>query len=107
MAMSDDSEILKEISNKLSQLIVLIKLSNSNLIKTVKDEIRKDSVAQAALDLADGFLTASQIKEKVALQTHVSEKTVERRLIELVEKGVLVASRKGKEIYYSNSGLYD
>lgn len=107
MAMSGDSDLLKEISNKLSQLIVLTKLSNSNQIQTVKEEIRKDPVAQAAIDLSDGFLTASQIKEKVALQTHVSEKTVERRLTELTEKGVLVTSKKGKEIYYSNSGLYD
>jgi predicted transcriptional regulator len=57
--------------------------------------------------LADGFLTSSQIKEKVAAQTKVSEKTVERRTNELVEKGVLIAMKRGKEVYYSNSGLYD
>ena len=105
--MSGDSELLREISQKLSQLIILTKLSNSNLIKSVKEEIRKDPVAQAAIDLADGFLSSSQIKEKVATQVKVSEKTVERRLNELVEKGVLIAARKGKEIYYYNSGLYD
>ena len=107
MAMSGDSELLREISRKLSQLIVLSKLSNSTLIQSVKEEIRKDSVAQAAIDLADGFLTSSQIKEKVAAQTKVSEKTVERRTNELVEKGVLIAMKRGKEVYYSNSGLYD
>jgi DNA-binding HxlR family transcriptional regulator len=105
--MSDEVELLKTISQKLSQLIFLTKLSNSELIEQVKKEIRKDKVAKAILDLADGVLITSQLKSKVAGHTKVSEKTVERRISDLVEKGAGTRIRKGNEVYYENSGLYD
>jgi len=106
MAMSSE-ELLKEISHKLSQLIVLTKLSNGKIIDDIKSELKKDPVAQAILTLADGNLSSAQLKEKVAQNTNMSEKTVQRRILDLVEKGVLTPIRKGNEMYYENTGLYD
>lgn len=105
--MTDETELLKEISHKLSQLIVLTKLSNSKVIAETKEEIRKDPVSRALLDLADGTLSSAQLKDKVIQQTNTSEATVKRRISDLTEKGALISTRKGKEIYYENSGLYD
>jgi Fic family protein len=105
--MTDETELLKDISHKLSQLIVLTKLSNSKVIADTKEEIRKDPVSRALLDLADGSISSSQLKTQVMAQTKASQSTVERRIAELVEKGGLVATKKGHEIYYENSGLYD
>ena len=107
VAMSDESNLSREISNKLSKLIALTKLSNSKIIAEAKTEINGDPVFQAILALADGDLSSSQIKDKVIEQTSSSKATVERRIAELIEKGALVATRKGHEIYYTNSGLYD
>jgi Fic family protein len=104
--MTDETDLLKEISRKLSQLIVLTKLSNSQLIAETKKEINKDPVSVALLNLADGSLTYSQIIEKVKVQTKASEPTVKRRIADLSEKGALYSTRKGKEVYYVNSGLY-
>jgi DNA-binding HxlR family transcriptional regulator len=105
--MSDEVELLKEISRKLSQLIVLAKLSSSKLIAETTQEIKKDPILRAILDLADGSLSSSQIKQKVNAQTNVSERTIARRMADLVEKGALNVIRKGNEIYYENSGLYE
>lgn len=105
--MSNEIELMKEISNKLSQLLVLTKLSNFKVIADTKKEIQKDPISRALLDLADGLLTSSQIQNGVIQQTHASQSTVKRRIAELVEKGGLISVRKGKEIYYENSGLYD
>lgn len=105
--MSEEIELLKEISRKLSQLIVLTKLSNSKVIEDTKQEIRKDKVSKTILDLADDSLGSSQLKQKVIDLTKVSNATVERRISELVEKGALISTRKGREIFYENSGLYD
>lgn len=105
--MSEEDKLLKEISRKLSQLIILTKLSNSKVIEDTKKEIRKDKVSRTILDLADGSLSSSQLKEKVMAQTKVSKPTVQRRITWLVEKGALTLIRKGNEIYYENSGLYD
>ena len=67
--MSEEIELLREISRKLSQLIVLTKLSCSKLIEDNKKEIRKDEVSRLILDLADGSLSSSQLKEKECLRT--------------------------------------
>jgi Fic family protein len=106
MAMTE-VELLKEISRKLSQLLVLTKLSNSKVIAETKEEIKRDPVAKAILALADGLLTSLQLKEKVVEQTKVSERTVQRRILDLVEKGAITPVRKGAEVYYEDSGLYD
>ncbi|MFA5365291.1 MAG: hypothetical protein WC325_08955 [Candidatus Bathyarchaeia archaeon] len=103
--MTEETDLLKEISYKLSQLLILTKLSNSKIIAETKEEITKDPVAQAILILSDGLLSSSQLKEKVAKQVNVSEKTVQRRILDLVDKGVIYSIRKGNEIYYDQSGL--
>lgn len=105
--MTDETDLLKEISRKLGQLLVLTKLSNSKVIAETKEEIKKDPVSRALLDLSDGSLSSSQIKDKVIEQTKASESTIKRRINELVEKGGLIANKKGNEVYYENSGLYD
>ena len=105
--MPDEVKLLREISRKLSQLIVLTKLSNSKSIEETKKEIRKDKVCQALLDLADGALGATQQKQKVMAIAKVSQDTVERRIYLLVEKGELIPNRKGRVTFYENSGLYD
>jgi len=105
--MSKEVELLREISRKLSQLIILTKLSSSKFIEETKKEIRKDKVFRTIMELADGSSGSTQLKQKVMASTKVSKPTVKRRMSELVEKGALTSTRKGKEVYYENSGLYD
>ena len=107
LKMSDEVNLMREISRKLSQLIALTKLSNSKLIEEAKKEIRKDKVCRKLLDLADGSLGATQLKQKVMATTKVSKVTIERRISLLLEKGALISKRIGREVFYENSGLYD
>ena len=104
--MTEESDLLREISRKLSQLIVLTKLSNSKAIAEAKKEINEDPVSLALLNLADGSFSYSQIIKKVVEQTKASEPTIKRRIADLSEKGGLLPTRKGREVYYENSGLY-
>lgn len=105
--MSDEVKLLREISRKLSQLIVLTKLSSSKFVEETRKEIKKDKVCHTLLDLADGSLGATQLKQKVMATTKVSEETVERRISLLVEKGGLTSKKIGREVFYENSGIYD
>lgn len=105
--MSGEAGVLKEISKKLSQLIFLTKLSNLGLIEETKRKIKEDQVLQTILDIVEGSLSSSDLKEKVIALTKVSKATVERRMAWLVERGALIPTRKGSEVFYENSGLYD
>jgi DNA-binding transcriptional ArsR family regulator len=106
MPMVDETELLKGISHKLSQLIVLTKLSNAKVIAETKEEIKKDPISRLLLSLADGSLSSSQLNERARKQTKKSKRTVAGRIAELVDKGALTPEKKGSEIYYENSGLY-
>ena len=105
--LSDEITLLKEISRKLSQLIILFRMTNRKEIDEIKKEIRKDKVARSILEFADGSLPVKSLKEKVSQSTKVSEVTVRRRIYELVDKGALIVDRRGNENFYENSGLYD
>lgn len=105
--MSNEVCLLKEISRKLSQLIFLTKLSNLKLIEQTKQRMGEDRVSQTILDTADGSLSSSDLKQKILTLTKVSKPTVERRMAWLAERGALIRTRKGNEVFYENSGLYD
>ena len=94
MAMSDEVELLKDISRKLSQLIVITKISNSEAIAATKKKIREDPVSCALLNLADGTLSAGQLTDKVKKKTKKSERTVQGRIADLIENGALIAEKK-------------
>jgi biotin operon repressor len=105
--MSEEKELLRDISKKLDQIVVLTKLSNKHAIDEFKKKIRRDKVASKILETADGSLTYSDLSEKVATDLGIAKITVKKRISTLKELGILIINRKGKESYYENSGLLD
>lgn len=106
--MSDENtEILKELSHKLDQLIALWKLNNREALEKFEKEMKKDKVYSKILDYADGSLSYSQLTKKVVEEVGGAEITVMKKLSTLKDKKVLTTKRKGREVYYENSGLFD
>jgi len=100
-------EILKEIAGKLDQLIILLKLSNKDSLDRFKREVKRDAVASRILEMADGTLSYLELTKKVAEEMKVAEITVKRKISRLKELGFLIGRRKGKEVYYENSDLFE
>jgi len=105
--MSKAEEILKEISHKLDQLIVLTKLGNLNVIADYKRKILGDNVSAKILEYSDGSLSYSQLAEKVSQELDVAEITVKKKVADLKDMGFLITERRGKQVYYTNSGLFE
>lgn len=103
----ENTEILKEIAHKLDQLIALWKLNNREVLEKFEREIKKDKVFSKILEYADGSLSYSELSKKVADETKFAEITVKQKLSALKDKRVLITKRKGREVYYENSGLLD
>ena len=99
--------MLKDISKKLDQLIILAKLNNLELIKQYKSEISRNKISSKILDHSDGELSYSKLVEKVSKELGVAEITVMKKISELKEMGFLVTERKGREVYYDKSGLFE
>ena len=105
--MSEQLETLKEISRKLDQLIILTKLGNLDIITEYRKKIRGDKVAAKILDYSDGSMSYSEISEKVSSEVGVAEITVRKKITELREMGFLVTERRGRQVYYDTSGLFE
>ena len=105
--LSRQIEILREISHKLDQLIVLTKLSNLDIIEKYKTKVRSDQVSARILDYSDGSLSYSKLCERISQELGVAEITVKRKISELREMGFLVGERRGRQVYYLNSGLFE
>jgi len=106
--MSDkNTKILQEISRKLDQLIILGKLTNRSLLEDFKKEVTRDPIYSKILEYADGSLSYSALAKKVAEDTESAEITVKLKISRLKEMGLLVSIRKGREVYYRNSGLFE
>ena len=91
----------------MDQLIILTKLSSLDIIGKYKTKIRGDKVFAKILNYSDGSLSYSKLCEKVSKELGVAEITVMKKVSELKEMGFLVTERKGREVYYATSGLFE
>jgi len=105
--MSKEQEILKEISYKLDQMIILTKLGSQDIIEKHKAKVRGDKVFAKIISYSDGTSSYSELCEKISKELGVAEITVMKKLSELKEMGFLVTERKGKQVYYKSSGLFE
>lgn len=105
--MSEENSQLAQISRKLDQLIVLLKLSNRASLEDYRRRLERDKVYIRILEVCDGSLSYSEISKKLSDELDVADITVKKKIAELREMGLLITSRKGREVYYENSGLLD
>lgn len=103
----ENTELLKEIAHKFDQLIALWKLNNREVLEKFKKELKEDKVYSKILEYADGSITYSDLSKKVEDEVGVAEITVKRKLSTLKDRKILITKRKGREVYYENSGLLD
>lgn len=106
MDMSEEQDLLREISRKLDQLVVLTKIGNMQTIEEHKARVRGDKVSAKILDHSDGTLSYSDLCEKVSSDLGVAEITVRKKISGLLDMGFLVSERKGRRVYYATSGLF-
>jgi len=78
-----------------------------DIINQYKTDIRNDPVSAKILDYSDGTLSYSQIYKTVSKKLGVAEITVMKKMSDLREKGFLVTERKGREVFYDKSGLFE
>ena len=106
--MSDETvKLLKEISNKLDQLIILGKLTNKRVLDSYQKDIKGDLIYSKLVEYADGNVSSSDLAKKVAVETGSAEITIKVRIAKLREMGFLIARRAGREVFYEKSGLFE
>jgi DNA-binding transcriptional ArsR family regulator len=103
----ENIKVLRDISKKLDQLIILMKLSNKATLEDVRKKIERDKIVLKILESADGSLSYSTMSKKISEDLGVAEITVKKKISELKELGILMSVRRGKEVYYESTGLLE
>lgn len=94
-----------DIIERLDTLIAITRLAHSDRIEQVRRETRADPVNAAILDAADDWTAAGALRSGVAKSVGQSERTVTRRISELVANGLLSQQGAGPTTKYRASGL--
>jgi len=90
------------IVRRLDTIIAILKLSSAETLTEVRNKTRADDVSAEILDLAEeDFVTAGDLKREVSTKTGQSERTVNRRLGELLAMGLLEKRPFGTSAYKS------
>lgn len=105
--MSQENNEIAKISRKLDQLIVLMKLSNRSVLTELKKQLEKDKMYSRILEIAEEPTTYSAISARLQTELGVAEITAKRKIADLKGMGLLISERRGREVYYENSGLID
>ena len=105
--MSEETEILERIEARISQLVILTKLMNSKALDEARHELQSDKDYMKILEVCGEPTSFNNILSRVSADTGVSRRTVQSKLSHLKSKGVLLSSRRGREVYYFDSGLLD
>ena len=82
-------------------------LSNKAELQKIKEDLKKDKIAQALISKADGTLSYSELAKKVANELKVAEITVKKKISDLKSLGIIIGYRKGREVYYQVSTLFE
>jgi uncharacterized membrane protein len=91
------------ISKQLDTIISLLKLTNQDALVTVRTQL--DDVAKAVIDATSEPVAVGRLKKEIATKTNQSEKTVQRRVADLVAMGLLTKERGGNTATYQSTGL--
>lgn len=95
-----------EVTQRLDRIIVLLQLAFRDQIDNARSVVMADPVAAAVLDATEeDWVAAGTLKRQVASATKQSERTVARRLSQLVAQGWLQVAGAGASVRYRSTGL--
>jgi hypothetical protein len=97
-----DADIVK----RLDTVISILQLAYSSEIATAREKVRADPVNLGVLNATESdFVGAGELKKQVSKNTSQSEKTVQRRIHELLTLGALEKRGSGPTVAYRATGL--
>jgi predicted HTH transcriptional regulator len=94
------------IKNQLDTIISLLKLAHRDALDAARRDLNGDGVSAAVLErTATEAVGAGTLKKEIAKATGQSEKTVQRRIAELLGMGAVVREGSGPNTAYKATGL--
>lgn len=91
---------------RLDTLISLFRLAFKEALEAGTEALLRDPVVRAVLDAVEGgWVAAGEVRKRAANASSQSERTVLRRISELVDIGALAQDGSGPSSRYRSTGL--
>jgi len=95
-----------EVVRRLDAVIAILKIANKEALEEVRAKAQADEVTAAILDATEeDFVSSGELKRQVAAKTNQSERTVLRRIGDLLAMGLLERRSSGPAAYRSTGIL--
>jgi hypothetical protein len=98
---------LDRIEHHLSALVALMRIAYAGELQRVEREILADPVAAGLLRSSQDWISAGDLKKRVAQETGISEATIKRRATELAGRGALERRGAGPRVSYRATDLFE
>jgi DNA-binding transcriptional ArsR family regulator len=93
---------------RLDLLISLLRIAYREPIEAEHQRVLSDPASKAILGAARrDWIDAGELKRRAGSGTQASKPTIERRIAELVDRGVLSRRGAGGHVQYRSTGLID
>lgn len=100
------AELNQKLVEEMRKINLILKIAFREELDEAFKDVKSDPVSKEILErLATREDTSTNLKREIAKKLGISEKTVERRLIELVERELLIQTPSGKTFTYKSLGL--
>lgn len=99
--MTNEDQVLR----RLDRIIFLLGLAHRDQLEAARRKVLSDPIAAALVDAAaEEWITAGDLKRRVSVVTKQSERTVSRRLSQLVVEGWMEIAGAGANVRYRSGG---
>lgn len=95
----------EELLRRLDTLIALLRLTNSEKLAEVRNEITKDPTNSAILALTADWCPAGSLQKRIMEKSKDSARTIARRIASLVDLGILERRGGAATTAYRSTGL--
>jgi Fic family protein len=95
----------EDFARRLDTIIAILRLAHREEIETARTTIRADKVRAALLDGAIDWTAAGKLTSAVKAKTGQSPATINRRITELLDLGLLEKQGGGPATQYRSTGL--
>jgi hypothetical protein len=95
------------LGQKLDLLIALTRIGVSHALQREREVLAADPVSVELIKRCRETTPAGALKDAVLKATGKGKATVERRMADLVSRGVLIREGSGGQVTYRSSGLFE
>src|SRR4051794_40320483 len=95
----------EDVARRLDTIIAILRLAHREEIEAARATIRSDKVRAALLDGASDWAAAGTLTGAVKTKTGQSPATINRRITELLDLGLLEKQGGGPATQYRSTGL--